>query len=282
MRNAYYKNFMKMIITCAVCGAETMKTDNPNLPVTPEELAQSTYEAYQAGAAIVHLHVRNDDGTPTQAPEIFKRTMALIRAQCDIVIELTTGGAVGMTAEERLQVVQLEPEMASLDCGTVNFGDDYIVNTLPTMKKFAAEMKKRRVRPTLECFDLSHVYAANVLIKEGLVEPPFHFGFVLNVPGGVRYDVETLDFFVRRIPAGSFWTVMGIGGKASLLAHYGALSLGGFLRVGLEDNIYYSKGVLAESNAQFVERAVRIAKEAGHEIATPADVRTMLQLKKED
>ncbi len=270
---------MKMVITCAVCGAETTKEHNPNLPVTPEEIALSTYQAYQAGAAIVHLHVRDEHGAPTQDKAVFHKAISLIREKCDIVIEVTTGGAVGMSDEERVQVVQLAPEMASLDCGSVNFADDYLVNTLPMMRRFAQEMKKYGVRPTLECFDLSHIYAAQTMIQEGLIEPPYHFGFVMNVPGGVRYDVETLDFFVRRIPAGSFWTVMGIGGKASLLSHYGALSLGGFIRVGLEDNIYYSKGVLADSNAQLVERAARISQEAGHEIATPADVRDMLKLK---
>ena len=169
--------------------------------------------------------------------------------------------------------------MASLDCGTVNFGDDHIVNTLPMMREFAREMQARSIRPTLECFDLSHVYASRTLIEEGLIHPPFHYGLVMNAPAGVRYDIETLDFFVRRLPQDSYWTVMGIGGKASLQSHFGALTLGGFIRVGLEENVYYSKGVLAESNAQLVERAARLAVEAGCEIATPADVRRILELK---
>jgi 3-keto-5-aminohexanoate cleavage enzyme len=269
----------KMVITCAICGAETTKEHNPNLPVTPQELAQSTYEAYKAGASIVHLHVRDKEGKATMDVAIFEEAIKLIREKCDIVIEVTTGGGVGMSDEERMQVLELKPEMASLDCGTVNFGDEFIVNTLPSMRNYAKKMKEYGVRPTLECFDLSHIYAAEVLIKEGLVEPPFHYGFVMNVPGGVKYDVETLDFFVRRIPKASFWTVMGIGGRASLLSHYGALSLNGFIRVGFEDNVYYSKGVLAESNAQLVERAVRIAKEGGYEIAAPADVRELLKIR---
>jgi 3-keto-5-aminohexanoate cleavage enzyme len=271
----------KMVITCAVTGAETTKKDNPNLPVTPEEIADSAYNAHLAGAAIVHLHVRDKNGKATQDINIFKKTISLIRAKCEVVIEVTTGGAVGMTPEERLQPVTLEPEMASLDCGTVNFGDEYIVNTLPIMREFASAMKKYKVRPTLECFDLSHVYASHVIINEKLVEPPFHYGLVLNVPGGVKYDVETLSFFVNRLPKDSYWTVMGIGGRASLLSHFGALSLGGFMRVGFEDNIYYSKGVLADSNAQLVERAARLAKESGYEIAGPNDVRKLLKLRGE-
>jgi 3-keto-5-aminohexanoate cleavage enzyme len=269
----------KVVITCAVTGAETTRQLNPNLPVTPEQIADSACAAWKAGAAVVHLHVRDAQEKPTQDLKIFKKAMELIRRKCDIVIEVTTGGAVGMTPEERLQPVTLEPEMASLDCGTVNFGDEYIVNSLPTMREFASAMKARKVRPTLECFDLSHVYASHVLIKEGLVEPPFHYGLVLNVPGGVRYEPDVLEFFVRKLPAGAYWTVMGIGGRASVMANYGAVALGGFMRVGFEDNVYYSKGVLAQSNAQLVERAVRIAREAGLEPAQPGDVRQLLKLR---
>ncbi len=269
----------KMIITAAVCGAETTREHNPNLPLTPRQIAESTYKCYLAGASICHLHVRDKQGNATMDVDIFKEAMKLIREKCNIVIEVTTGGGVGMSDEERLAVTDLKPEMASLDCGTVNFGDDYIINTLPSMRRFAKKMKKLGIRPTLECFDLSHIYSANMLVKEGLVEPPFNYSFVLNVPGAAKYDIETLDFFVRRIPKDSFWTVIGVGGKAAHMAHYGALSLGGFMRVGFEDNVYFGKGELAKSNAQLVKRAVEIAKGGGYEIATPDDVRTMLKLK---
>ncbi|MCF7790631.1 MAG: 3-keto-5-aminohexanoate cleavage protein [Victivallales bacterium] len=269
----------KMVITVAVCGAETSKKDNPNLPVTPEEIAESTYNSYLKGASICHLHVRDKDGRATMDINIFQKAVELIRKKCDIVIEVTTGGGVGMSPEERLEVVSLKPEMASLDCGTVNFGNEYIVNTLPIMRQFAKEMKRQNVKPTLECFDLSHVYSANLLVKEGLIEPPYHYSFVLNVPGAAKYDVETLGFFVRRLPESTCWTVIGIGGKAALEAHYGALALGGFMRVGFEDNIYFDKGILAESNAQLVERAAKISKAAGYSVATPADVREMFKLK---
>ncbi|MGM0608995.1 MAG: 3-keto-5-aminohexanoate cleavage protein [Candidatus Muiribacteriota bacterium] len=271
----------KMILTCAVSGAETTKEHNPALPVSALEIARSANEAYEAGASIIHLHVRDDSGKPTQDLSVFKEAIDLIRRKCDAVIEVTTGGAVGMTAEERLQPVKLEPEMASLDCGTVNFGDEYIVNTLPVMKEFASFMKKYKVKPTLECFDLSHIYSSKLLIKEKLISPPFHYGFVLNVPGGVKYSTENLSFFKSRIPENSFFTVIGIGGRGSLMAHYGAVATGGFMRAGFEDNIYYSKGELARSNAQLIERAVRISKEAGFEIAKPDDVRKILKLREE-
>ena len=269
----------KMVITCAVTGAETTRAHHPRLPITAEEIADAALEAREAGAAILHLHVRTEDGQPTQDLEVFRRAISAIRRKCDIVIEVTTGGAVGMTPEERLAPVQLEPEMASLDCGTVNFGDDYIVNTLPMMREFASQMLARRVQPTLECFDLSHVYASQVLIKEGLVKPPFHYGLVMNVPGGVKYEADTLGLLLAKLPAGAHWTVMGVG-RASVPAVCGALAFGGFIRVGFEDNVYYHKGVLAESNAQLVERAARMSRDAGHAIATPDDVRQLFTLRR--
>ena len=269
----------KIVITCACTGAETSKELQPALPITPDEVARTAEECRAAGAAILHLHVRDEKGKATQSVKRFKEAIDAIRRKSDIVIELTTGGAVGDTAEERLRpVAELEPEMASLDCGTVNFGDEYIVNDLPTMRAFAAEFKKRRVRATLECFDLGHVYASHFLIKEGLLEAPYHYGFVLNVPAAAPYSVENLSAFIRALPAGADYTVMGIG-RASLPAQFGAIANGAWIRVGFEDNVYYSKGVLAKSNAQFVERAVRIAHEAGLAPATPDEVRAHLKLR---
>ncbi|MEI7482599.1 MAG: 3-keto-5-aminohexanoate cleavage protein [Elusimicrobiota bacterium] len=268
----------KMIITCALSGAETTKAQAPALPITPEELAASAEEACRAGASIVHLHARNADGTPTADVKIFKAAMDLIRKKCDVVIELTTGGAVGMTPEERIAPVALKPDMASLDCGTVNFGNDYIINTLPIMRHFAMEMNKHGVRPTLECFDVSHVQSSHILIKEGLLKPPYHYGFVMNVPGALSLSVKTLSYMIDQMPPESYFTVMGVG-RAHLPGIYGAIAAGGFIRVGFEDNIYYSKGRLAKSNAEFVERAVRITKEADLEIAKPGDVRKMFALK---
>ena len=269
----------KMVITCAITGAETTREHNPNLPISPQELADGTYDAYKAGASIVHIHVRNPDGTPTQDVEIFRETIKLIREKCDIVIETTTGGAVGMSPEERLQPIQLSPDMASLDCGTVNFGDEYIENTWPMMQQFAEEMKKHGVKPTLECFDLGHVYLANKLIETGLLEAPYHFGMVLNVPGALPYTQDNLKYMLKVMPENSEWTVVGIGGKGAMMGVADAIELGGFMRQGFEDNIYFEKGVLADSNAQLIERAANMAKDAGYEIATPADVREIFNLK---
>lgn len=268
----------KIVITCACTGAETTKAQNPALPCTAEEIAFAAHEAYLAGASVLHMHVRDANGKATQNAEVFKKAIDLVRAKCDIVIETTTGGAVGDTPEERLQPLTLNPEMASLDCGTVNFGNEFIVNTLPIMREFASQMRERKIRPTLECFDLGHVFSSLMLLKEGLIEAPLHYGFVLNVPGAVPYSPEALDYFVRQLPEGAHWTCMGIG-RASLPAQFGAIARGGWLRVGFEDNVYYSKGVLAKSNAELVERAVRLVKESGAEVATSADVRQMLKLR---
>lgn len=269
----------KVMITCAISGAETTRKQCPSLPVTPDELAAAAYEAWQAGAAIVHLHVRNDDGSPTADVQVFKKAIELIRKKCDIVVEITTGGAVGMTPEERIAPVCLEPDMASLDCGTVNFGNDYIVNTIPIMRQFASEMNKYGVKPTLECFDVSHVVSSHILIKEGLIKPPYHYGFVMNVPAALPYNHKLVSDMLSQLPAQSEFTMMGIG-RAHLPAIFGALSFGGHIRVGYEDNIYFSKGVVAASNAQFVERAARLVKEAQLETAKPSDVREFFGLKK--
>ncbi|MDT8286634.1 MAG: 3-keto-5-aminohexanoate cleavage protein [Elusimicrobiales bacterium] len=268
----------KMVITCALTGAETTKQQQPALPVTPEELAAAAAEACEAGAAIIHLHARNDDGSPTADIKVFKKAIDLIRAKSDVVIEITTGGAVGMTPDERIAPVALKPDMASLDCGTVNFGDEYIVNTLPIMRQFASEMNKHGVRPTLECFDVSHVQSSHILIREGLIKPPYHYGFVMQVPAALSFSVKTLSYMIDQMPAESYFTVMGIG-RMHIPGIYGAIASGGFIRVGFEDNIYYSKGRLAKSNAEFVERAVRVSREAGLEIATPSDARKLFDLK---
>ena len=269
----------KIVITFAITGAETTKEQNPALPTTVEEVVRAAVEAREAGAAILHLHVRDAAGKATQSVARFKETIEALRRKTDIIIEITTGGAVGDTAEERLRpVAELEPEMASLDCGTVNFGNEYIVNTLPVMREFAATFRDHKVRPTLECFDLGHVHASRLLIDAGLVPAPYHYGLVLNVPGALPWSLGNLDACVRALPPGADVTVMGIG-RSSLPAQYGAIAAGAWIRVGFEDNVWYAKGRLAASNAELVERAARIAREAQLEPATPDEVRKHLKLR---
>jgi len=270
----------KLIITCCITGAEVTKEHNPAVPYTPGEISQSTYEAYKAGASIVHLHVREDNGTPTQDKEIYKKNIELIKEKCpDIIIQVSTGGAVWMSAQERIQPVELRPEMASLDCGTCNFGNEVFKNTPETMEYFAKEMKKHGVKPEFEVFERGWIENVKWLSKEGLVDKPLHFDFIMGAPGTMTGDLKDLIYMVESIPAGSTWTVGGIG-RYQLPMAVAAIVLGGHTRVGFEDNIYYSKGVLAENNAQLVERITRFSRELGRDIATPDEARKILNLRR--
>lgn len=268
----------KLIITVAVCGAEVTRKDTPYIPITPEEIAQQTYEAYLAGASIVHLHVRDENGNPTQDPEIFKRTVRLIREKCPgIIVQVSTGGAVWMTPEERLQSLEADPDMATLTTGTVNFGNDVFYNSMPMIEKFASVMKERGIMPEFECFDLGHINNAMVLVKKGLVQGHLHFDFVMGVPGGIAANARNLVAMVDSLPPGATWSVAGIGRREFPMAAM-AIVMGGHVRVGLEDNIYIEKGVLAKSNAELVEKVVRLARELGRPIATAKEAREILQL----
>lgn len=270
----------KLIITAAICGAEVTKEHNPNVPYTVEEIGNEAEKAYKAGASIIHLHVRKDDGTPTQDRERFRQCIEEIRRRCpDVIIQPSTGGAVGMTNEERLQPVDLAPEMATLDCGTCNFGGDEIfVNTENDIKAFGEKMIQMGVKPEIEVFDKGMIDMALRLHKKGYIKAPMHFSFVMGVNGGIAGDMRDFLFMKESIPAGSTFSVAGIGRYEFPLAAMSIVA-GGHVRVGFEDNIYIGKGEMAESNAVLVEKVVRLAKELGREIATPKEAREILGLK---
>ena len=270
----------KLIITAAICGAEVTKEQNPNVPYTVEEIVREAKSAYDAGAAVVHVHVREDDGTPTQSRERFRVCMDAIKAAIpDVILIPSTGGAVGMTAEERLQPTELFPEMATLDCGTCNFGDDVFENTMPTMRAFGKRMIENGIKPEYECFEMGHLDTILKMAKKGQVPgDPMQFNFVLGVPGCTPATVKNLCWLVDAIPAGSTWTATGIGRSAFTLAAP-TIVMGGNVRVGFEDNLYVSRGVLARSNGELVEKVVRISRELGREIASPAEARESLSLK---
>ncbi len=269
----------KLIITAALVGAEVTRLDHPRLPITPQEIAQAAYEAYQAGASIIHLHVRKPDGTPTQDREVFRETITRIRERCDAIIQVSTGGAVGMTPEERLAPVSLRPEMATMTTGSVNFGDEVFYNHPQDIELFARRMGEYGVKPEVEVFDTGMIASALRLVNKGLLAPPLHFNLVMGVPGGIPGTPKDLLHMVESLPLGSTWSVAGIG-KAQLTLGVMAIILGGHVRVGFEDNIYYAKGVLADSNAQLVERIARLGRELGREAASPAEARELLGLKK--
>ncbi len=270
----------KLIITAAISGAEVLKEHNPAVPYTVAEIAREAKSAYDAGASIIHLHVRWDDGTPTQDKNRFKECIDAIQAVCpDVIIQPSTGGAVGMTDDERLQPTELHPEMATLDCGTCNFGgDEVFTNTENTIKYFGDRMIERGIKPELECFDKSMIEMALRLHKKGHIQKPMHFDFVMGVNGGIGGELRDFIFMRGSIPADATYTVAGIGRYEFPLAA-AAIVDGGHVRVGFEDNVFLSKGVLAKSNGELVEKVVRLAKELGREIATPTEARQILGLK---
>ncbi|KAF2961210.1 3-keto-5-aminohexanoate cleavage protein [Fervidobacterium sp. 2310opik-2] len=272
----------KLIITVAVTGAEVTKQQQPNLPITPDEIAEDVYRCWKAGASIAHIHARLPDGTPTQSKEVYAEIKRKIREKgCDIIIQFSTGGAVWHKPEERIQCLDAEPEMATLSAGSCNFGDDVFMNSPSFMELLAMSMKEKGIKPEIEVFEPGMIENALRLVKKGLLELPLHFDFVLGVPGAMTGNIEDLVFLVNKLPEGCTWSVAGIGRYELPLAVH-AIVMGGHVRVGFEDNIYYRKGELATSNAQLVERIVRIAHEVGREIATPDEARKILGIRRED
>jgi len=269
----------KLIITAAICGAEVTKEHNPAVPYTVEEIGREALAAYKAGAAIIHLHVRDDDGTPTQDKARFAACFEEIKRLCpDVIIQPSTGGAVGMSNDERLQPLELSPEMATLDCGTVNFGGDEIfVNTENMIKDFGERMIRLGVKPEVEVFDKGMIDTAIRLNKQGYIKSPMHFNFVMGVTGGITASARDFAYLADSIPADATFTVAGIGRHEFPMAVMAIVS-GGHVRVGFEDNVYLSKGVLAKSNGELVEKVVRLAAELGREVASPAEARGILGL----
>ena len=267
----------KLIITAALTGAEVSKARQPALPITPDEIAAAAAECVSAGASIVHLHARRPDGTPTQDPAVYREIITAIRACCDAIVQISTGGAVGMTAAERLAPVNLEPEMATLSMGSVNFGDDVFVNHPADMRAFAQAMQEYGVKPELEIFDSGMLATASRWLKRGWLDSPLHVDLVLGVPGAMPGTPESLMFLHSQLPIDVTWTVAGIG-PAQLPLGVMAILLGGHVRVGFEDNIFFRKGELARSNAQLVARIARISREMDRPVASPDEARTILGL----
>ena len=269
-----------LIITAAICGAEVTKKQNPNVPYTVDEIIKEAELAYKAGASIIHLHIRENDGTPTQDYNIFKKCIEGIKKCCnDVIIEPSTGGAVGMSNDERLTPLRLKPEIATLDCGTLNFGKDEIfINTENTIIYFAEKMKKLNIKPEIEVFDKGMIDTALRLARKGILKSPLQFNFVMGVAGGITASLRDLAFLVGSIPIDSVYTVTGLGKSQFNMAAM-AIATGGHVRVGFEDNIYIEKGILANSNADMVKKVVSIANILGRNIASPTDARKILNIK---
>jgi len=265
----------EIVLTAAIVGAEVTREQTPHVPITAEEIAAEAARCRDAGAAVIHLHAREPDGTATQSRERFQEAIDAIRARTDVVIQVSTGGAVGMTPEERVQPLACKPDMATLNCGSVNFGDEIFENARPVMREIARLIAKAGVVPELEIYEIGHLDNAALLAKEGLIAAPFHVQFVLGIPGAAGARPEVLRFLVSQLPPESTWGVAAVGRHQMPMAEL-ATELGGFVRVGLEDNIYIDKGVLSEGSAPLVARAAAIARSRGREPVTPARAREIL------
>src|SRR5437764_2480336 len=298
----------KVIITCAVTGSIHTPTMSPHLPVTPDEIAEAAIGAARAGAAIVHLHARDPrDGRPTQDPALFRQFLPKIRAACDVVVNITTGGSQTMTVEERMQpALQLSPELASLNMGTMNFGlyemlprqtswkhewePAYLAgseagmfkNTLKDIAGILQRCSPNGTRFELECYDIGHLYTAAHFLDRGKLTPPLFIQSVFGIRGGIGTHPDDVEFMKKtadRLFGKSFeWSAFGAGRHQMTIARQAAM-LGGNVRVGLEDSLWIDRGQLATSNAQQVEQVRRMLSELGLDIATPNEVRELLGLK---
>src|SRR5512134_189794 len=298
----------KVIITCAVTGAIHTPTMSPHLPVTPEQIAEGAIGAAKAGAAIVHLHARMpEDGRPTQDPAMFMRFLPKIKAGCDAVVNLTTGGAPTMSIEERLQpALKLKPEVASLNMGSMNFGlyemlgrykdlkhpwekpylagsDDRIFkNTFKDIATILESCSENGTRFEIECYDIGHLYTAAHFVDRKLIKPPMLIQSVFGIRGGIGAHPEDVIHMKRTADRlfgdEYYWSVLGAGRNQMAVAAQAAV-MGGNVRVGLEDSLWLGRGQLAKSNAEQVAKAKRIVEEVGLQVATASEAREMLKLK---
>jgi 3-keto-5-aminohexanoate cleavage enzyme len=268
----------KLIITAAITGSRIPRSKTPHIPLTTKEIAQSAIECWEAGASIVHIHVRDPETQiGTQDIDLFRQVVDPLREKTDLVLCLTTSGIPGLNlpTEERLQVLDLRPELASLDAGTILLGGHPFINTPDFLEAAARKMKEKGVKPEIEIFDTGMITTSLRMRDQGFLEDPLHFQFVLGTPHGAPATPRTLH---DMIPKDSTWSIIGIG-RSHLPMSVMALAMGGHIRVGMEDNIYYNRGELAKKNSQFVERVVRIAEEYGRPVATPEETREILSLR---
>lgn len=268
---------LPLIITVAAVGAELTRDQQPNLPLTPEELARDAAACEAAGAAIYHLHVRDVNGNPTMDVERFRAARGAIASATDLIVQFTTGGAVTDGAEARGAPLSLGPEMATLTTGSVNFGDEVFLNPSPLIDRLYAEMSARGTLPEFEIFDAGMIANAGSVYERHGGKHHRHFDLVLGVPGALPWGSGVIPFLVGMLPAGSTWSATGIG-RAHLPVTEDAIRLGGHVRTGFEDVRYYAPGRLAVSNAELVERVASMARDAGRSIAGPARTREIFGL----
>lgn len=272
----------KVIITAALTGSRIQRDVAPYIPVTPEEIAQSAIECWEAGAAIVHIHVRDPEtlmGSPDL--ELYQRVVEPVRAKTDLVLCLTTSGVPGLNlpTDERLACLELRPELASFDAGSINLGNKPFINSVEFLNDAAERMKEYGVKPEIEVFDLGMIITAIKMRDQDRLNDPLHFQFVLGTPAGAPATPKSFLHFMDHIPNNATWSNIGIGARQMDMVMM-ALMMGGHFRVGMEDAIYLKKGILAKSNAELVKRYLPVCKEYGREPATPDEARKILGLKK--
>jgi len=305
----------KLIITAALTGNITLPTQTPYLPLTPKQIADEAVRAANAGAASIHVHGRDPEtGRPTTDPEVYREIATLIKARTNAIVCVTTGGTMYMTAEERVRVVPaLKPELATFNMGSINFSihpitkrykdEDYkypwekefaestkefiFRNNFADIEHFCKTMQENDTKSEHEAYDVGHLYNIAFFLKEGIIKTPIWVQFVTGILGAIGSDLENIMFMKqtadRLFGAGNFqWSVIGAGYPAEFNVCTLSIMMGGHARVGMEDNIFVERGVLAKSNAELVEKVVRIAKELGREIATPDEARKILGLKGKD
>lgn len=271
-----------VIITAAVTGSITSLEMTPYLPWSHAEIVEAAVSSWRAGAAIVHLHARRQDGTPTQDRGIYESLVAAIRnTGCDAILNLSTGSAGGRAElDERTACLELDPEMATLDCGSMNYGDERVFNNpFSFLRRTAERMRAKGITPEIEAFDAGMIENGRRLIAEGLIDGPGVWQLCLGVAGGAPADLSTVSHLVGRLPDGAVWSLLGVG-RHQIAVNLLSLGFSGHVRTGLEDNIYYRHGELATGNAQLVSRIVRIAEEVGRPVATPAQARELLGVRR--
>lgn len=268
----------KVIITAAITGSRMMRDIAPYIPITPDEIARSAIEAWQAGASIVHIHVRDPEtGLGSQDINLFRRVVGKIREKTDLILSLTTSGIPGrnLPTAERLSPLQLKPELASYDAGLINLGGKAFVNDPAFLDEAARMMKEAGVKPEIEVFDLGMLVTALKFRDEGKIDEPLHFQFCLGTPWGAPATLKSFLHLYEHMPVHSTWSIFGVGRGFLPMAMMG-LVMGGHIRVGMEDNIYVNPGVLAKTNAELVERVTGICRAYGRDVATPAEARKIL------
>jgi 3-keto-5-aminohexanoate cleavage enzyme len=267
-----------VVVTVAPTGADVFRANNPNIPYTTAEIAQHSIEAAQAGATVVHLHVREDDGTPSGRPELFKDVMSRIREGSDLITMVSTGGSNDMTIEERTTGLEAEPDLSGVESGSMNFGDETFITPPPAARGIIKRATEAGIGLEVEAFDVGHVTTAVGWLEKGVIPEPMMINLVFGVPGGIDASPEALTAMLRPLPPETFWTVTCVGRHHPRMLALALLHGAPCIRTGLEDAVYISRGVLAPSNAALVKAAIELTHALGRDVATQDEARSLLGL----